>query len=175
MTPPIPVLDTPRLTLRGHCREDLADCAAMWGDPLVTRYIGGRPLSREEAWTKLLRYVGHWALMGFGYWVVVDKGSGPFAGEVGFAELERQLDPPLDAPEAGWVLARWAHGGGLATEAVRAAIEWGSRNVAATRTVCLVAPENQRSLRVAEKCGYRERARATYKNEPTIVLERALP
>lgn len=62
----MPTLRTERLVLRGHRREDLGDCAAMWADPEVTRYLGGRPFSEEEVWGRLLRYVGHWAIMGFG-------------------------------------------------------------------------------------------------------------
>ena len=62
----VPELETPRLSLRGHRVEDLEDCAAMWGDPQVTRHIGGRPSTKEEVWSRLVRYVGHWALLGFG-------------------------------------------------------------------------------------------------------------
>ena len=65
----VPVIETARLKLRGHRLDDFTPCAAMWADPVVTRHIGGRPLSEEESWTRLLRYVGHWALLGFGYWV----------------------------------------------------------------------------------------------------------
>jgi RimJ/RimL family protein N-acetyltransferase len=67
---PIPLLETDRLLLRGHRPEDLDDCKALWGDPDVTRHIGGRPFSGEEVWTRLLRYVGHWCWLGYGFWAV---------------------------------------------------------------------------------------------------------
>ena len=35
-----------------------------------------------------------------------------------------------------------------------------------------IDPDNLRSIRVAEKCGYREFARSTYKGRPTILFER---
>ena len=89
----VPILSTPRLTLRGHRIDDLADSTAMWADPRVTRHIGGRPFTREETWSKVLRYVGHWALLGFGYWVVVEKASGGFVGDVGLADFERGVVP----------------------------------------------------------------------------------
>ncbi len=41
----VPILETERLRLRGHRRDDFAASAAMWADPIVTRYIGGKPLS----------------------------------------------------------------------------------------------------------------------------------
>lgn len=172
----VPILETARLTLRGHRPDDLEASAAMWGDALVTRHIGGRTLAREEAWTKLLRYVGHWTLLGFGYWVVTETATGRFVGEVGFADFQRDIEPPLgEAPEIGWVLVPSAHGRGYATEAVRAALAWGDAHFGPRRTVCLIAPGNTASLRVADKCGYREVARTTYHGDATILLERAPP
>jgi RimJ/RimL family protein N-acetyltransferase len=181
--PGVPALDTARLTLRGHALADLGECAAMWADPIVTRYIGGQPLSEEEVWARVLRYAGLWALVGFGYWVVRERASGRLVGEVGLADFRRDLTPPLDGtPEVGWVLAPWAHGRGFATEAVHAALAWsdahlaggtgGDSRRAAGRTVCLIAPENVASIRVAEKCGFREAARTTYKGATALVFER---
>jgi RimJ/RimL family protein N-acetyltransferase len=171
--PDIPTIHTQRLTLRGHAIEDFDDYVAMWGNPKVTRHIGGRPFSREECWTRFLRNIGHWPLMGFGYWLVLETASGRFIGEIGFADLKRDLDPSIDGlPEMGWVLAPWSHGQGFATESARAAIAWIDRDLAPKRTVCLIDPENVPSLRVADKCGYRELARSTYKGQPVIIFER---
>ncbi len=108
-----PEIITDRLRMRRHLIDDFDASLAMWSDPAVTRYIGGRPSTAEEVWSRLLRYVGHWELLGYGYWVVVDRASRRFIGEVGFADFRREINPPLDAPEAGWVLASWAAGNGL--------------------------------------------------------------
>jgi len=114
-----PILETARLRLSGHRVEDFAACAAMWTEPVVTRYIGGRPFTGEEAWTRLLLYVGHWALLGFGYWVTEESSTGAFVGKLGFADYQRDLSSGLDRrPEAGWVFVSAAHGKGYATEAV---------------------------------------------------------
>ncbi len=169
----VPILQTKRLTMRGHRLDDFADCAAMWAHPVVTRYIGGKPLSEEEAWARLLRYAGHWALMGFGYWAIEERETGHFVGELGFANYKRDIEPSLNgAPELGWALASKAHGKGYATEAVGAAVAWGEAHFGLARTVCLIHPENLASIRVAEKCGYKEFQRTTYKGHPTIVFAR---
>ena len=169
----VPIIETDRLKLRAHRIDDFPDCAAMWALPDVVRYIGGRPFSPEEVWARLLRYVGHWQWMEFGYWAIEEKATGAFAGELGFAEFKRELEPPiLGFPEIGWVLAPHAHGRGYATEAVQAAVAWGDQHFGATRTVCLIHPENLRSIRVAEKCGYREFQPTTYKGQPTTLFER---
>jgi RimJ/RimL family protein N-acetyltransferase len=169
----VPVLETARLRLRGHRVEHLADCWAMWAEPAVVRYTVGKPLSEEESWRRLLGYVGHWALMGFGFWVVEEKATGKFVGEIGFVDYKREIEPSLKGvPEIGWVLASWAHGRGYATEGVCAAVAWGDAHFGAMRTACIIAPDNLASIRVAEKCGYREFARTTYKGKPTVMYMR---
>jgi RimJ/RimL family protein N-acetyltransferase len=174
----VPVLETERLKLRGHRLDDFPACAAMWADPIVTLHIGGKPLSTEESWTKFLRYVGHWSLLGFGYWVVEEKATGQFAGELGFADYKRNIQPSLNAPEIGWVLASQFHGKGYATEAVRAAVAWGDQyfdRYFISGTTCIIHPENLPSVHVAEKCGYRELRRTTYKEHPALVFVRERP
>lgn len=166
-------IDTERLTLRRHVLGDFTEIAAMWSDPEVVKYISGLPLSAEDVWGKMMRIVGHWSLMGFGYWVVREKATGRFVGEVGFGDFKRQLSPAFDgAPEAGWALAKWSHGKGYAAEAVRAALAWGDGHFGKVRTVCLISPENAPSLRLAEAVGFREYARTTYKGAATTLLER---
>ena len=169
----VPSLETDRLILRGHRPDDLVDCAPMWADPNVTRFIGGRPLSREEVWMRLLRNVGHWSLFGYGFWVVRERASDEFVGEVGLAEFKRDLEPSIEGtPEIGWVLAPRAHNHGFATEAVRAALAWFEGEFGRVKTVCLIDPGNAPSLRVAAKCGYVERVRTTLRGQATVVLER---
>jgi RimJ/RimL family protein N-acetyltransferase len=172
----VPILDTARLVLRGHRHEDFPDAAAMWGDLEVARHISGKPSTGEESWARMLRYAGLWVLLGYGYWALEEKASGRFVGEVGFGNFKREIEPALgDGPEAGWVLAPWAHGQGFATEAMTAALAWGDLWFGATPVVCILAPENPASIRVAEKCGFREFARGTYKTWPTLFYRREAP
>lgn len=168
-----PTLETERLILRAHTIEDFEASAAMWGEAAVARYIGGRPSTREESWLRLLRYPGLWAFNGYGYWVIVEKASGRYAGEGGFADFKREIAPPFDAPEQGWALAPWAQGKGYAREAVAAQIAWGEAHFKRRDFVCMIAPENAPSIRLAERVGYREYARSTYKGAPTVLFRRA--
>lgn len=169
----IPVLETVRLRLRAHRLEDFPECARMWSDPNVTRNIRSTPFTAEETWSRLLRYIGHWNLLGFGYWVIEQKETRTFLGEVGFADYKRAITPPLEGvPEIGWVLGAHAHGRGFATEAVSAVITWGDSHFGAKRTACIIAPENAASIRVAVKCGYREFQRTTYHGNPTLMYVR---
>jgi RimJ/RimL family protein N-acetyltransferase len=168
-----PLLETARLTLRKHRLDDLDDCIAMWSDPIVTKYIGGNPSSPQQTWARLLGYAGHWSVMRFGYWAVEEKATGAFVGEIGFADFRRDIAPAMrDVPELGWALASNAHGKGYATEAARAVVAWGDAHLPASRTVCLIDPENAASLRVAQKCGYEIFERAAFNNRPILFLAR---
>jgi len=169
----IPVLETERLVLRGYMPSDFPAFAAMWDDSSVNRFIGGAPLSEEEAWAKFLRTLGMWVAMGFGFWTVVEKASGLCVGETGFLEGRREIVPTLKGtPEIGWAFVPSAQGKGYATEAVSAALKWGDRRFGKVRMACIIAPENSASLRVAEKSGFREALRTTYKGDPTVMFFR---
>lgn len=162
--------------MRGHRPADLDECAAMWSDPAVTRYIGGKPSTRQQTWSRLVNYAGHWALMGFGYWVLEDKTTGAFVGELGFADFKREIAPSMrDVPELGFALAAQAHGKGFASEAVRAALAWGDAHLPAERTVCLINEDNAASIRVVQKAGYTVFERTRFNDVPTLFLERLQP
>ena len=171
--PVAPVIETARLVLRGHLVEDFPECAGMWADAEVTRHIG-ETRTAAETWAAMRSHAGQWALLGYGYWVVEDKATSRTIGEVGFGSFMRDIVPPIDdMPEAGWVLARWAHGKGYATEAVKAALCWADAHFeAGHKTVCIIREQHAASLRVAEKCGYREYARTTFNGAPNILLRR---
>lgn len=168
-----PTIETERTILRPHRLGDFDDYVAMWADPAVTRFIGGKPRTREETWIRLLRYAGMWQIIGYGLWAVEEKATGRLIGEAGFHEMKRDIVPPFEGtPEAGWALIPAAHGRGLATEVVGRAHEWAKGRPGFGRTVCIIDPENTASLAVARKLGYREIETASYHGEPTILLER---
>jgi len=169
----VPELETERLRLRGPRIEDFPHSAAMWTDPAVVRYTSKKSLTREESWTRFLRYIGHWSLLGFGYWFVEEKATRNFIGEIGFADYKREITPSLDGmPEMGWILASHAHGRGLATEAVQTALAWADMQFASARTCCIISPDNVASVRLAQRCGYREWRQTTYKDSPVTLFVR---
>jgi RimJ/RimL family protein N-acetyltransferase len=159
--------------LRAHELGDFEPSLAMWRDPIVTRYIGGKPSTEQQTWSRLVNYRGHWALMGFGYWAVEDKANSEFIGEIGFADFKRNIDARMrDVPELGWAFASSVHGRGYAAEAVRAVGAWGDANLESLRTVCLIHADNLASVRVAEKSGYRPFERTLLAERPTIFFQR---
>jgi RimJ/RimL family protein N-acetyltransferase len=171
----VPVVETERLRLRGHTMSDFAYTKALWGDAAVMEYMGGKPLTLEECWARFLRYIGHWSVLGFGYWVVEERETAEFVGEVGFANFKRDMEPGVgDLPELGWVLAPAKHGKGYATEAAKAALDWGRKHFQSNELVCLIHPDHEASIRVARKCGFEERQLGTYRGRPVLIFKLAV-
>lgn len=170
----VPILETERLRLRGYRLEDFPARAKLWANPEVVRHITGTPMGEADVWARMLTLVGHWTLMGFGYWAVEEKASGRFVGEIGFSDFKREVVPSFaGVPELGWVLDPAVHGKGYATEGARAALAWGDGIFPGKRTVAIITPANAPSIRVAEKLGYREYARTTFRKEPIVLFERS--
>jgi RimJ/RimL family protein N-acetyltransferase len=169
----IPTLETPRLILRAHRREDFEAMVAIRQDPAVTRYHHGAPLTREDIWGRLIRSFGMWAVNGYGTWAVQDRETGDYAGTVGCFETKRELEPPIeDMPEAGWTFGARFHGRGYATEAMLAALVWTDAKLCHAPIYCIVSTGNAPSIRVAEKCGFRPWYQTTYQGDATQVFKR---
>lgn len=166
------IIETNRLVLRPHSIADFAGYAQLWAT--MAPEPPGTPLrSREETWARLLRFVGHWSVFGFGPFMVVDRATNSVIGEVGFAHFHRGNGASFDGfPEAMWMIDRPFHGKGFAAEAVQAAIKWFDSEQFAKRTVCMIRPENIPSLKIAELFGFHPFTRSTYRGDPILLLER---
>lgn len=162
----IPTLETARLTLRPHRLDDFDAHAALWANDDVVRFIGGVPSTREQSWSRMLRLAGMWHHMGFGFLAIVEKESSRFIGEAGFLEARREMEPSIEGTmEVGWALMPSAHGRGYATEALTALIGWAAAHFPGKPMSCIISPENEASLRVAAKLGFRETVRTQYNGE----------
>lgn len=149
-TAPIPEIRTERLTLRGYRETDVDALFAMAdGDDVIAPFMtyNVAPL-REACWRSVALWIGHWALRGFGMWAVEERSSGAFIGRIGLWEPEG-----WPGTEVGWMLGRAWWGRGFATEAGRAAMDWGFENLPVTELVSLIQPDNTPSIGVAEKLG----------------------
>ena len=85
------VADGPLVTPGFHPLADFANFgdgeAAMLVDPVIYRFLGGKPKSREDSWRRLLSADGLWNMLGYGYWAVERKSDGLRIGQVGFADF----------------------------------------------------------------------------------------
>ncbi|WP_187369254.1 GNAT family N-acetyltransferase [Baekduia soli] len=143
-----PTLRTERLVLRAAGPQDVAPNRDMCADPEVQRFLGG-PVGPHEAFVNLTSHAGHWAVRGYGQWIVRRASDDAFLGRVGLYEPDGW--PGL---EIGWKLARHAWGAGYAEEAARAAIGWAFTALQAPRLISLIVPDNAPSARLAARLGH---------------------
>lgn len=146
MTIAVPVLETERLRLRAPVLLDFPAYAAFFASERAVHERG--PMDERSAWREFCATLACWALRGFGGWSVTDRADGRYLGEVG---LFQPVEYP--EPEIGWMLVHQAEGRGIAHEAALAARAWAYGTLGLKTLVSYIAPENARSIRLAERLG----------------------
>jgi len=145
----IPTIETERLTLRPFREADVTAVFELLQDPDVVRYVGDRRVpTLQEAWRAIAGWLGHWALRGYGQWAIEERSSGRLIGRAG---IINPVDWP--GPEVGYLLGKAWWGRGYATEAARAAMEWGFERIAFEELLSLIDPANAPSIAVATRLG----------------------
>lgn len=142
----IPTLETERLILRAPREDDVAPLAAFFAGPRSAS-LGG-PQAHWQVWRGHAMVIGHWHMRGYGFWSVDEKSTGNFAGRVG---LWYPHDWP--EPEIGWTLVDGAEGRGIAHEAALASRNYAYESLGWTTAISLIAPDNQRSIALAQRLG----------------------
>jgi RimJ/RimL family protein N-acetyltransferase len=137
----------------------------MFGDENVTRYIGGgEPRPRNESWLRFTSGIGLWSVLGYGYWVFVEKATDEPMGVGGLAYFNRGLAMLEGVPEAGWVISpRW-WGRGAATEIVQAVLGWADGALPDAEVRCIIDEDNAASQGVAAKVGFRRIGEEAFAN-----------
>ena len=141
------VLRTGRLGMRRYTAWDAQALAPVFADPYAARFypaMGQREaIDRWIQWN-LKNYEDH----GFGLWALELLGSGQFIGDAGITfqtvEGERMM-------EIGWHIHPAQRSMGYATEAGKACLEFGFRQLHAPMLGSIVDPENPASIKVASR------------------------
>ncbi len=168
-----PTLQTERLILRPLVFTDFDAYVEFWQTDEVTRYISGSALPREQIWRRLIGTVGHWQLLGFGFFAIEDKASGKLIGEAGFQEMHRDLVPSIEGTlETGWGVLPEFHGKGYAKEAVGVAMDWAAQAHPTLDFTCIISPENLPSIALAIKLGFDEKTLSSYAGKPTLIFKK---
>ena len=169
-------LETERLILRQPVGDDLESRHALVAGEEMRRYLGREPPSLEDSFNRLLRDAGCWALFGWGSFMVFERASRVHVGGCGLFRGARGLGNDFDPfPEAGWVIGHDRWGRGYATEAMTAILGWSEATHGIGRTVCMIAPGNGASERIAAKLGYRPIGEGQYKGDEIMRYARAAP
>jgi [ribosomal protein S5]-alanine N-acetyltransferase len=143
-------LQTARLGFARWTHEDLPLANVLWGDPAVTRLIGG-PFSQQQVKERLAREIETREAHGIQYWPIFWLADGEFAGCGGL----RPYEPEARILELGFHLRPDYWGKGLAVEAGRALVRFAFTELGATARFAGHHPSNAASRRVLEELGFR--------------------
>ena len=136
--------------MRSWRESDLAPWAAMNADREVRQYLGP-PLTYEQAAAWALTFQDDLDRHGFGFWALEVRASGAFVGFTGLSTVDEEM--PFGGVEIAWRLARPAWGHGYATEAARAALEYGFDVLRLPEVVAVTVATNLRSRSVMRRIG----------------------
>ncbi|MFE6158318.1 GNAT family N-acetyltransferase [Streptomyces sp. NPDC056486] len=152
----MPLIQTPRLVLRRWRDADVAPMTLINSDPEVMRWIGDGSAHDGEEQTRstMARWEHGWETEGFGLFAVEVRATGELAGFTGLS-VPHYLPEVMPAVEIGWRLGRSFWGQGLATEAARAALDFGLTDRGLERIVSIVQVGNDASERIMNKLGMR--------------------
>lgn len=163
-------IETDRLLLRPLTTADLDELVELHGMPEVMRTMGA--YERSAALARLERNEQEWEERGHGLVAILERTTGRFLGRSGL-----KYWPQFDETEVGWVLRPDAWGQGFATEAGRACLNWGFRDLTVPYITAMIVSDNHRSIRVAERLGMEPFRSDSLWELPVVVyaLERPRP
>ena len=142
-------LETERLILRPFTERDAADTFAYCKDARVGPPAGWLPHKSLEETLEVIRTIFAQPHV----FALMEKESGRVIGSVGFVGRHRTELPGPDE-EIGYALSPDYWGKGLMPEAVREVLRYGFEVLELETIWCGCFDFNQRSRRVAEKCGF---------------------
>lgn len=166
-----PQLETDRFILKQFTLDDFPALKACWATPEMAKINGGENPTAEMVWTRLLRYIGHWHALGYGYWAVYEKTTNSYVGSFGFQDAHRDITPELEYPEAGWSLVSEARGKGYAIEALAVILLWADGTFSSP-VCCIIDEENKRSNYLAERFGFQFQTYVSYRSKQVRLLVR---
>lgn len=146
-------LETDRLIIREFKDEDLDELAPILADPKVMEYSLSGPLSRDDAQTYLQqRILDHYENWGYGFWAIISKNTNKI---IGFAGPVQQKVDIEECIEIGYRIASPEWGKGYASEAMEAIRDYTFFHLDLDKIIAIIEPNNVRSVRVAEKAGFK--------------------
>ena len=151
-------LTTARLALRRFTESDFDWLAALYGDPDVTRHLGGVK-SRSDARAffdeRILRYYEEHP--GFGMWITDQLSD---RQPIGFHLLNHIRGESI--VQVGFTIAKPAWGMGYATEMAEALLRYGFVDLHVPRIAGMANRENLASQRVLAKIGLERRGERAF-------------
>ena len=151
-------LATERLFLRQFTMDDREGLFKIAQESDIFQYFPTKTAWELERVDRNIQHqIDHWDQFGYGLWAVTLRETGQLMGWCGLEFL-----PDTNETEVGYLLSGEFWGKGYATEAARASVEFGKKNIGLKEIIGLTDPMNIASQRVLEKCGLTFTRRQVY-------------
>ena len=140
------------------------------GDPEVMRHISGQPETPDDTRASIARVQTRWASLGYSWWSLIEAESGEL---VGAGCIQNLGHDPANAHEIGWRLRPDRWGRGYAIEAARRMARFAFDDLQVPTLCAICDPANDKSARVMEKLGMRDRGREVWHGQESLVYQLA--
>jgi RimJ/RimL family protein N-acetyltransferase len=149
------ILESERLLFRQHELVDLDGYCAMEMDADVRRYVGGYPRSREDAERKFREGALQEVSDRLSVWAMILKSTGQYVGRCGlYPHIDSSGRTVGGEAALSFYVARAHWGLGFASEAAKAFVEFGWKQLQLSRIVATVQVGNGASVRILERLGF---------------------
>ena len=153
---PWTILETERTILRELTLDDIDDLYKLYAQPGMADYIPPLCEDREEEVEFEKMYIkSMYGFYGYGIWVILDRETGKFIGRAGVTHREGFEDL-----EVGYMLSREYQHKGIASEVMRAVIDYAAKKYGSTRLNAFIDERNTSSVRFAERLGFKKNGKA---------------
>jgi [ribosomal protein S5]-alanine N-acetyltransferase len=142
------IVETERLILREFQQDDYRELSLILANPNVMKFSVSGCLTVTQSQEKINTYIDSYRQYGFGKWAVILKQKKQLIGYCGIAVEE--IDGKKET-ELGYRLSDKYWSKGLATEAAKAALQYGLNELKFPYIIAIVEPANKASIRVLEK------------------------
>ena len=162
------ILQTARLRLEPICPAHYEGLRVLNADPLVQRYIAGRPETPEETAAMIERVQGRWRQFAYSWWSFIELETGEL---VGAGCIQHLGHDPANEHEIGWRLRPDRWGRGYASEAARRMVAFAFEDLQAPLLASICHPDNADSAKVMRRLGMRYRGEEVWHEQTVSVYD----
>lgn len=145
------ILETERLILREFVKQDdkaILEILADGGMPHLPQF---GPLDINYSCNFLNRFIESYKNNGFGLWAIIEKKTENLIGYCGLHRIK--INDTEDKVELAYRIYKKLWGNGYAPEVAKAILDYAFNILNLKEIISCIAPDNQKSSRVAEKVG----------------------
>jgi RimJ/RimL family protein N-acetyltransferase len=143
------IIETERLLLTELGMDAVGHIMEIFSDPIAMQYYPSTK-TEDDAIQWINRNQLRYETYGIGLWAAILKEPGVFAGMVGLVPQDVESKEEV---EIGYLFIRSFWGNGYATEGAIACRDYGFNHLGHNRLVSIINPDNNPSIRVAERVG----------------------